>query len=91
MNTSDKPTVHPHEPGRYQIRVEGQLNSRWSAWFDGLRLSQEEDGTTVIEGLVVDQAALHGLIQKVRNLGLPLISVIHVEASPPVDPANESR
>jgi hypothetical protein len=91
VNTSDKPTVHPHEPGHYQIRVDGQLNSRWSAWFDGLSLSQQEDGTTVIEGPVVDQAALHGLLQKVRNLGLPLISVIHVETNPPVDPANESR
>ncbi len=91
MNTPDKPTIHQPEPGHYQIRVAGQLNTGWSAWFDGLRLSQQEDGTTVIEGPVVDQAALHGLLQKVRNLGLPLISVIHVETSPPVDPANDSR
>ena len=90
VNTSDKPTAHPHQPGDYQIRVEGQLDSRWSAWFDGLRLSPQEDGTTVIEGAVVDQAALHGLLQKVRNLGLPLISVSHIETDTPEDPSKES-
>ena len=91
MNTPDKPTVHPHEPGHYQIRVEGHLAARWSAWFDGLSLSQQGDGTTVIEGPVVDQAALHGLLQKVRNLGLPLVSVIQVGNGPSENPANESR
>ncbi len=90
MNTPDKLTAHPYQPGEYQIRVEGHLDSRWSAWFDGLSLSQQEDGTTVIEGSVVDQAALHGLLQKVRNLGLPLISVTHVEKVTPVDSASES-
>lgn len=64
--------------GQYEIRLEGHLDNRWVAWFDGLSLTHETDGTTVIRGPVVDQAALHGLLQKVRDLGLPLVSVIHV-------------
>jgi hypothetical protein len=60
---------------RYQIRVKGVLDQRWSAWFDGLQLSGEPGGVTVIAGEVTDQAALHGLLAKVRDLGLPLLSV----------------
>ena len=59
---------------QYEIRVRGQLGSRWAAWFDGLDLSTE-DGMTVIRGAVVDQAALHGLLQKLRDIGLPLVSL----------------
>ena len=66
---------HEHEAGRYEIRLKGHLDPRWAAWFDGLTLTREGDGTTVIQGPVVDQAALHGLLQKVRDLGLPLVSV----------------
>ena len=65
--------------GRYEIRLKGHLASRWSAWFDGLTLTRESDGNTLIEGPVVDQAALHGLLQKVRDTGLPLVSVRHSE------------
>jgi hypothetical protein len=68
-----------HESGRYEIRLKGHLDARWSAWFDGLTLARESDGTTVIAGPVVDQAALHGLLQKVRDTGLALVSVTHVE------------
>ncbi|HEV8545973.1 MAG TPA: hypothetical protein VGQ64_06745 [Candidatus Limnocylindrales bacterium] len=68
------------EAGRYEIRLKGHLDGRWAAWFDGLSLSLESDGTTVIRGPVADQAALHGLLQKVRDVGLPLVSVNHVEA-----------
>jgi hypothetical protein len=64
--------------GRYEIRLHGHLATRWSAWFDGLALTRESDGTTLIEGPVVDQAALHGLLQKVRDTGLPLVSVTRV-------------
>jgi hypothetical protein len=60
----------------YEIRLKGHLEPRWADWFDGLTLTQERDGTTVLSGLVVDQAALHGLLGKVRDLGLPLIAVI---------------
>jgi hypothetical protein len=68
----------PHEAGRYEIRLQGHLDARWAAWFDGLRLTHEGDGTTVLRGPVVDQAALHGVLKKVRDLGLPLIAVTQV-------------
>jgi hypothetical protein len=58
-----------------EIRIQGHLEPRWASWFDGLTLTQDPDGTTVIRGEVADQAALHGLIQKVRDTGLPLVSV----------------
>jgi hypothetical protein len=59
----------------YEIRLKGRLDRRWAAWFDGLSLTHESAGTTLIYGPVVDQAALHGLLTRVRDLGLPLISV----------------
>jgi hypothetical protein len=61
----------------YEIRVQGVLDAGWSAWFDGLRISNEPSGMTVMAGPVTDQAALHGLLAKIRDLGLPLIS-LHV-------------
>ena len=67
------------KPGWYEIRLKGHLNVRWASWFDGLQLTHEGDGTTLIRGPVVDQAALHGLLRSVRDLGLPLVSVVHVE------------
>ena len=72
-----------HSPGRYEIRVKGHLNSRWAAWFDGLSLSTESDGTTIIHAPVADQAALHGLLQKVRDVGLPLVSVTQLDSDQP--------
>ena len=65
------------ETETYEIRVQGHLDRRWSAWFDGMTLVADDDGSTLISGQVADQAALHGLIQKVRDLGLPLLSVTH--------------
>lgn len=64
-----------HRTPHYEIRIEGHLGSGWTAWFDGLDLTDQEDGTTVIRGPVVDQAALHGLLQKLRDLGIPLVSL----------------
>jgi hypothetical protein len=63
---------------RYEIRVEGMLDEHWSAWFDGMQITSERQGETVIAGPVTDQAALHGLLAKVRDLGLPLISLHRV-------------
>ena len=63
---------------QYEIRIGGHLSSRWEAWFDGLTLVREGDGTTVISGPIVDQSALHGVLQKLRDLGVPLISVAQV-------------
>lgn len=69
--------------GQYEIRIEGHLESRWATWFDQMTLTRENDGTTRIQGPVVDQAALHGLLQKVRDLGLPLVSVRQVASDHP--------
>jgi hypothetical protein len=66
-------------PARYEIRVEGVLDGRWSAWFEGLQLSHDEPDQTTIAGPVADQAALHGLLAKVRDLALPLISVRRID------------
>jgi hypothetical protein len=63
------------EPDRYEIRVKGHLADRWAAWFDGMTLTRQADGTTVLDGPVADQPALHGLLRKVSDLGLPLVSV----------------
>jgi hypothetical protein len=66
-------------PARYEIRVKGELDPRWSAWFEGLQVSSDEPGQTLIAGPVADQAALHGLLAKVRDLALPLISVRRID------------
>lgn len=71
------------EAGRYEIRLTGHLDARWAAWFDGLAVGREGDGTTLISGSIADQAALHGLLQRVRDLGLPLVSVTRDETDPP--------
>ncbi len=86
MSAPHASTDDQHKPGRYEIRLKGHLAARWAAWFDGLSLSHEGDGTTVLRGPVVDQAALHGVLQKVRDVGLPLVSVIHVEPDQPDAP-----
>ena len=86
-------TRQEHEPGLYEIRVRGHLESRWAAWFDGMTLTHESDGTTTISGPVVDQAALHGLLHTLRDTGLPLVSVVEVERprreASPSDPRSE--
>ena len=63
------------DTGDYEIRTQGRIGDRWSDWFDGMVLIHEPDGTTLIRCPALDQAALHGLLAKVRDLGLPLISV----------------
>jgi hypothetical protein len=79
MNATHASTDGHHQTGRYEIRVQGRLAARWADWFDGLSLTHEGDGVTVIRGPVADQAALHGLLKKVRDLGLPLIAVTQVD------------
>ncbi|MGB6059174.1 MAG: hypothetical protein WBF71_13035 [Microthrixaceae bacterium] len=79
--SSDKASSAGRTSGQqYEIRVAGHLGSRWTAWFEGLELVNERDGTTVMSGPVVDQAALHGLLAKLRDLGIPLLSVIRLPA-----------
>ena len=63
----------------YQIRIKGHLGSQWSDWFEGLTITLEENGETLLTGPVVDQAALHGLLKRVRDLGMPLLSVNRIE------------
>lgn len=89
MSEPPAATVGSQESGRYEIRLQGRLESRWAAWFDGLSLTPQSDGTTVIHGPVADQAALHGLLQKVRDTGLPLVSVTCIERHRPSNPIVE--
>ncbi|TCC06273.1 hypothetical protein [Kribbella soli] len=86
---SNTATGRPQDRSWYEIRLQGRLDSRWSVWFDGLTLTAGADGTTTIRGPVVDQAALHGLLQGLRDLGLPLISVAQVEPDPASHPNTE--
>ncbi len=88
---SEIPADHYDHPGRYEIRLKGHLDTRWAAWFDGLTLTHHSDGSTIIGGPVADQAALYGLLQKTRDLGLPLISVNYIEPGHPRMPAIETR
>ena len=68
-------TAGGREARRYEIRIKGHLDTRWAAWFEGMSLTHAPDGTTTLDGIVADQAALHGLLQKLRDIGVPLISV----------------
>ena len=68
-----------HEPGLYEIRIKGHLNDKWASWFEGMTITREDNGETLLSGPVTDQSALHGLLRKVRDLALPLVSVIQVE------------
>ena len=79
MSETHASTEHHREQGLYEIRVVGHLDSRWADRFEGMSFTHESDGTTILYGPVVDQAALHGLLRKVRDLGVPLISAIRVE------------
>lgn len=78
MSTTPTSTEQ-YEPGRYEIRIKGHLDSRWNDWFENVSISLEDNGETVLTATVIDQAALHGLLRKVRDLGLPLISVNRIE------------
>jgi hypothetical protein len=77
--TDESPAGPRHDPSWYDIRLQGHLASRWKAWFDDMTLTTDRDGTTLLQGPVVDQAALYGLLNKLRDTGLPLISVSRAE------------
>ena len=70
-----------HQAGLYEIRIKGHLDDRWAGWFEGLTITRDANGETLLTGPVVDQAALHGLLRKVRDLGLPLVAVIQVDST----------
>jgi hypothetical protein len=79
MSEKHASTQDNHEPGIYEIRIKGHLDDKWADWFEGLTITLEENGDTLLTGPVIDQAALHGLLKKVRDLGMPLVSVSPVE------------
>lgn len=77
MSEAQKP--NPDQPLIYEIRLKGHLDADWDDWFGGVSIKLQDDGTTVLTCHVVDQAALHGLLRQIRDLGLPLISVNRIE------------
>ena len=81
MSNERKPKPTPNPIVIYQIRLKGHLGREWTDWFEGLTITLEEDGDTLLTGPVIDQAALHGLLKKVRDLGLPLVSVVPVQSN----------
>lgn len=85
--TPNEPRSKPdaNQPTVYQVRLKGHLGQQWLDWFEGLTITLEEDGNTLLSGPMVDQAALHGLLKKVRDLGMPLLSVN------PVDPSRQDK
>jgi hypothetical protein len=79
MTNKRHPKTDPNEPLVYQIRIEGHLGHQWTDWFGGLSITLEDSGHTLLTGLVADQAELHGLLKKVRDLGMPLLLVNYVK------------
>ena len=75
MSSKRNPKTDPGQPTVYHIRIKGHLSDQWTYWFEGLTITLEEDGDTLLTGPIVDQAALFGLLKKVRDLGLPLVSI----------------
>ncbi len=86
MSNNRNQQADPGQPVIYEIRIKGHLDQQWSDWFEGLLITLEDNGDTLITGPVVDQAALHGLLKKVRDLGMPLLSVIPIGPDQPDAP-----
>ncbi|HRE28893.1 MAG TPA: hypothetical protein PK954_19785 [Anaerolineales bacterium] len=83
MPIEELPAEGLSRPTAYEIRIQGHLGHELAGWFEGLSVTAEEDGTTLLGGLIADQAALHGLLRKIRDVGLPLISIVLVQPSEP--------
>jgi hypothetical protein len=82
MSATHTDTGEYGKPETYAVRIKGHLDHRWAAWFEGLTIRQEANGVTLLTGPLLDQAALHGLLRKVRDLGLPLLSITQAEPKP---------
>ena len=82
MSNELEPKPTPSQPVVYQIRIKGHLGLQWIDWFEGLTITLKDNGDTLLTGPVIDQAALHGLLKKVRDLGMPLVSVSPLEHGP---------
>ena len=80
MSNDPKQKTNPGKPMIYQIRIEGHLDDQWTDWFSGLTITLEENGDTLLTGPIIDQAALFGLLKKVRDLGMPLVSLNRIES-----------
>ena len=78
MSSTFNSEIDPGQPMVYQIRIKGHLGRQWTDWFGGLTITLEDNGETLLTGPVVDQAALHGLLTKVRDVAMPLLSVVRV-------------
>jgi len=92
MSHESRQKKEPDQPIVYQIRLRGHLDDQWTDWFGGLTITLEENGDTLLTGPVIDQAALFGLLKKVRDLGLPLVSIDCVEPDQPdVSDARQSN
>src|SRR3954447_11149812 len=79
MSNRPNPNANPGQPMAYEIRVKGHLDTQWTDWFEGMSIASQANGDTLLTGQLVDQAALHGLLKKVRDVGLPLLSIIRIE------------
>jgi hypothetical protein len=91
MSEKHASTEDHDEPWQYEIRLKGHLDDRWVAWFEDLNLTREGNGETLLTGSVVDQAALHALLRKVRDLGMPLLSVTRVRPGQDDTKARQTR
>lgn len=80
MSTKPNASIDPNQPAVYQIRLKGHLGAHWAIWFSEMTITLEENGNTHVTGPVADQAALHGLLRKVRDAGMPLLSVVSIES-----------
>ncbi|MAS33722.1 MAG: hypothetical protein CL610_06935 [Anaerolineaceae bacterium] len=80
MSNEHSVETDPDKPVVYQIRIKGHLSAQWTAWFEGMSITLEDNGDTLLTGPVVDQAALYGLLRQIRDLGMPLIAVNRLES-----------
>ena len=85
MTDEQKPIPDPSQPPVYTFKIKGHLGQQWMDWFEGLTITLQEDGNTLLSGPVTDQSALHGILKKIRDLGMPLLSVNSTDSNQALD------